>query len=622
VVITDFLISNQSISTLEKDDRPRLLAPIAETKEIQLSYLDSIFSIEFAALHFADPMENRYAYQLLGFDADWVKTDAKKRFATYTNLDPGRYEFRVKASNKNEIWNEESTTLIIHILPPYWKTWWFRLLVVVFLIGLTYAFFVFRVRQLVQQKLILADQVAHRTKELQNQKQAIEKQKETLEHAHRNISLLSEIGKEITATLDTEAIISLLYRNVNDLMDATVFGIGFFDSEKNVIEFPFVIESGKRFAPYSRDCNNKNQFPVWCIDHKKELFITDIHKEYDQYIQDLSFTENPENWGARLQNGDISGTPLSILYVPFFVKHEVRGVIGVQSFERSAYQSTDLDILRTLASYVGIALDNAEAYRQLQETQAQLVEREKLAALGSLVAGVAHELNTPLGNSLLIASSIEETIQRMSETIERGSVKRSEFKNFSERCTDACTLLMRSLHTSANLVSSFKQVAVDQASAKVSIFDLKKTTTEIIATMMNQVRQSEHQLVIDIPDSIAMHSYPGSYGQVLINLLQNAMLHAFEGRKQGQMTISASLMSTDRVQIKFEDNGNGIKEEYLHRIFEPFFTTKLGHGGSGLGLNVTYNIVTSLLGGQIRVESVLGEGTTFYLELPVSVLED
>ena len=622
VVVTDFLVSNQSINKKRNDYIPNHQGGIETLKEIQLSYLDAIFSIEFSALHFADPMENSYAYQLVGFDPDWVETDAKKRFATYTNLDPGPYVFRVKASNKNGVWNEKGISLKIQISPPYWKTWWFRSAIFLLLLGLTYGLFAFRTRQLVQQKVLLAEQVTHRTRELQNQKQAIEKQKETLEHAHRNISLLSEIGKEITATLDTEAIISLLYRNVNDLMDATVFGIGFYDPARNLIEFPFVIESGKRFAPCNRDCNNKNQFPVWCIDHKKELFILDIYKEYDQYIQDLSFTDNPESWGARLQSIEVSGTPLSILYVPFFVKNEVRGVIGVQSFERSAYQSTDLDILRTLASYVGIALDNAEAYRQLQETQAQLVEREKLAALGSLVAGVAHELNTPLGNSLLIASSIEEIIQRMSETIERGSVKRSDFRNFAERCNDACTLLMRSLHTSANLVSSFKQVAVDQASAQARIFDLKKTTTEIIATMMNQVRQSQHQLVIDIPDNIAMHSYPGSYGQVLINLLQNAMLHAFEGRKQGQMKISASLLSTDRVQIKFEDNGIGIKEEYLHRIFEPFFTTKLGQGGSGLGLNVTYNIVTSLLGGQIRVESVLGEGTSFYLELPISVMED
>jgi signal transduction histidine kinase len=146
---------------------------------------------------------------------------------------------------------------------------------------------------------------------------------------------------------------------------------------------------------------------------------------------------------------------------------------------------------------------------------------------------------------------------------------------------------------------------------------LYKTTQEIVATMMNQVRQADHELIIDIPLHVEMHSYPGPYGQVLINLLQNAILHGFEGIKNGHMRISASELSGDRIQIRFEDDGKGIAEEHIGKIFEPFFTTKLGHGGSGLGLNVTYNIVTSLLGGQIKVDSVVGHGTVFTLELPI-----
>ncbi|MBR7800542.1 sensor histidine kinase [Undibacterium fentianense] len=621
VVITDLLLSDQSITKLEKDGSARLVGSLHDAKEIQLSYLDSIFSIEFSALHFANPAENRYAYQLIGFDPKWVETDAKKRFATYTNLDPGRYIFRVKASNKNGVWNEDGVALTITITPPFWKTWWFRILLVILLIGLTYAFFLFRVRQLMQQKILLEQQVAHRTQELQDQNVAVEKQKETLEHAHRNISLLSEIGKEITATLDMESIINLLYHKVNELMDASIFGIGFYDHEASLIRFPFVIEAGKRYAPYTRATNDKNQLAVWCLDQQKEVVINDLYAEYHHYIDNLALTEKPEAWGAIREDGASEQVPLSSLYVPFFVRGEIRGIINVQSYHRNAYETTDLDILRTLASYVGIALDNAQAYQQLQETQAQLVERDKLAALGSLVAGVAHELNTPLGNSLLIASSIEDNIHAINEKIASGSIKRSDLKQFSERSTEACTLLIRSLHTSANLVSSFKQVAVDQASAQNRQFNLKKTTTEIIATMMNQVRLAEHQLHINIPEQIDMHSYPGPYGQVLINLLQNALLHGFDGRKQGLIQISASMLTPERVQIRFEDNGVGIKEDNLHRIFEPFFTTKLGHGGSGLGLNVTYNIITSLLGGSIRVESEVGVGTSFFLELPITIEE-
>ena len=617
VVITDFLISNQSILQSRSGESNRNAIALSELKNITLDHTESIFSIEFAALHFADPAANRFSYKLKGFDDTWVETNANKRFATFTNLDPGTYTFLVKASNKNGVWNEVPTALEIVIKPPYWKTWWFRLAVFLALIGITYSVFLFRVRQLLQQKTQLASLVKERTLELEEQKASIQQQKEVLEHAHKNISLLSEIGKEITATLDTEAIIELLYRNVNELMDATVFGIGFYDSQQQIIDFPFVTENGKRYEHYSRDFREKNQIPVWCIEHQKEIFINDLRAEYPRYIKDLSLTEDPEKWGAVLRDGSNSANPQSILYVPIFVKSAIRGIVGVQSYKKFAYSNTDLDILRTLASYVGIAIDNADAYTQLKETQNQLVEREKLAALGSLVAGVSHELNTPLGNSLLIASSIEDNVNRISEVIESGPVKRSDFRQFATRCKEACVLLLRSLRTSANLVSSFKQVAVDQASAQARHFNLQQTCNEVIATMMNQVRQAGHQLSIEIPKEIQLYSYPGPLGQVLINLLQNALLHGFDGRQHGQMHLSARTLNDFEVRLSFHDNGVGIPEENLSRIFEPFFTTKLGYGGSGLGMHITYNIVTKVLEGSIRVESEVNVGTTITIDIPM-----
>nr|WP_315477437.1 two-component regulator propeller domain-containing protein [uncultured Undibacterium sp.] len=615
VLITDFLISNQSISQLSVQGKPRMQGSIQDAKEVSLNYRDTVFTIEFAAIHFADPMANRYAYRLEGFEDKWVERDEKMRFATYTNLDPGDYVFRVKASNKNGVWNEEGAALKIRITPPVWKTLWFRLVVAVLVLSLAYVIYMYRVRQLMQQRFDLKHEVENRTKELQNQKASLEKQKESVENAHRNISLLSDIGKEITAKLDEETIMQMLYRNVNDLMDASVFGVGFYLPEQGIIDFPYVMEVGKRHGRYSRDLSEKNQLPVWCIENKKEVFINDLNQEYKRYISHLELTTSTESFGV-LEDGTVATPQQSLLYVPIIVNHQVRGVISVHSYKKNAYQVTDLDVLRTLASYVGIALDNADAYRQLQVAQNQLVEREKLAALGALVAGVAHELNTPLGNSLLIASSIEDQLEKITEKIGSGSIKRSDFKQFTDRCHEACVLLMRSLETSANLVSSFKQVAVDQASAQSRPFNLYKTTQEIVATMMNQVRQADHQLVIDIPLHLEMHSYPGPYGQVLINLLQNALLHGFDGTKNGLMRISATELG-DKVQICFEDNGKGISQAHIGRIFEPFFTTKLGHGGSGLGLNVTYNIVTSLLGGQIKVDSVIGHGTVFTLELPI-----
>lgn len=618
VLITDFSILNQSIRNAAHRPELGITGAIENTREIKLTHNDSVFSLEFAALHYADPQRNRYAYQLLGFDRDWVETDASKRFATYTNLDPGRYVFKVKASNKDGVWNNDAATLTIIIHPPFWKTWWFRTLMSVLALSLIYATFRIRIRTLLLQKQNLAQEIESRTSELLLKNSQIERQKENVELAHRNMSVLSDIGREITTKLDTDAIIMMVYRHVNELMDAGVFGIGFYRPEKQSIEFPFAIEGGKRYCAYSRDMRDHNQFAVWCIRHEKEVLINDLEQEYHRFFDHLDLTIGTDRLPS-LADGAMPCAAGSMLYVPISVNGHIRGVISVHSHNKNAYERMHLDILRTLASYVGVAFDNADAYRELKETQEQLVEQGKLAALGSLVAGVAHELNTPIGNSLMIASTMQAKTDAFHELFVNATMRRSDLASFIDSAKEAAVLTMRSLKNAANLINSFKQVAVDQTSAKRRQFDLLQATQEIVATMMNQVRMAGHTLEIDIPPGIAMDGFPGSYGQVIINFISNVLLHAFDEQVAGHIRLSASMVGKDRVEIRFADNGVGIETEYLARIFDPFFTTKLGQGGSGLGLNISYNIVTSLLEGQIRVESVAGQGSTFIIEMPLIV---
>jgi len=273
-------------------------------------------------------------------------------------------------------------------------------------------------------------------------------------------------------------------------------------------------------------------------------------------------------------------------------------------------------MLRTLAAYVGVAIDNAQAYLKLQETQAQLAAHEKLASLGSLVAGVAHELNTPIGNSLLMASTLQEKTCRIAAQVDEGKLRRSDLSAYIADSKEASALMMRSLHNAADLVSSFKQVSVDQASAQRRRFDLAQACQEIVATMMNKVRMAGHTIALEVPAGIEMDSFPGPLGQVLINFINNAQLHAFEA-PGGHMILSAALAEAERVRIEFRDEGRGIPAEHLTRIIDPFFTTHMAQGGTGLGLNIAYNIVTNLLGGTIRVESTLGQGSAFILELPL-----
>ncbi|MDQ5915557.1 MAG: hypothetical protein QG584_1449 [Pseudomonadota bacterium] len=253
----------------------------------------------------------------------------------------------------------------------------------------------------------------------------------------------------------------------------------------------------------------------------------------------------------------------------------------------------------------------------LRRAQDELIRAEKLAALGSLVAGVAHELNTPIGNSVTVASTLHEKTVEFADLISDGTLKRSSLNNYLTAAQTASDLLLRSLNQARNLVASFKQVAVDQTSDQRRHFDLREVVGEVLTTLSPTIRKTPFSVSIDIPEGIVMDSFPGPLGQIVTNFVTNALLHAFEGRLAGIITLHADSPEGGLLMLTVSDDGNGIPEEHLRRIFDPFFTTKLGKGGSGLGLNIVYNIVTGVLGGRISVRSSLGAGTTFVLTMPL-----
>jgi len=609
VAITDLLVLNRS----------RGVPNLAAEREVTLSWHDTVFSLEFAALHYADPMGNRYAYQLEGFDQGWVDTSASRRFATYTNLDPGRYVFRVRASNKDGLWSPDAATLAITITPPYWKTWWFRTLAAALVLALSYLAYRLRVRALVEQKGLLAREVHARTAELLLQKEAaergkreVERQKETVERAHRNIALLSDMGRVLTANLDHEAIMQTLYQHVVALMDAPLFAVALRRPERGMLELPYAMMIGRRLAPRELAFDPARHLLACCMAGGREYLLADVETELAACLPQA--TDLTEAVAVSAQVAD--SAPRSLLCVPVTVGERVLGAVMVGSRAPNAYGQVHLDMLGTLAAYVGVAMDNAEAYERLKETQAQLAAHEKLASLGSLVAGVAHELNTPIGNSLLMASTLQDRTDTLAARFAATTLKRSDLEEYMSASREASELIVRSLHNAAELVSSFRQVSVDQASAQRRRFDLAQACHEIASTLNNTVRLAEHRLLLAVPAGIVMDGFPGPLGQVLINFVNNALLHAFEA-PGGTMTIGA--LATDaRVVITFRDDGRGIDAVHLGRIFDPFFTTRMGQGGTGLGLNIAYNIVTSLLGGTIRVESEAGAGTVFTLDLPLT----
>lgn len=252
---------------------------------------------------------------------------------------------------------------------------------------------------------------------------------------------------------------------------------------------------------------------------------------------------------------------------------------------------------------------------QLQRTQHHLVQSEKLAALGALVAGVAHELNTPIGNGLTVATSLCDSCDDMKRQMAQG-LTRTELEMFVRDMDEGAQLVSRNLEKASELVSSFKQVAMDRTSTQRRKFSLAALLAETRLTLSPAFKRTPFLVEIEAADECWMDSYPGPLGQVITNLLNNTLVHAFEGRSRGCVRMSAQ-KKLDTVEITVADDGVGIPQDNISRIFDPFFTTKLGAGGNGLGMHIVHNIVTRILGGDIHLHSEVGRGTTFTLILPL-----
>jgi signal transduction histidine kinase len=261
----------------------------------------------------------------------------------------------------------------------------------------------------------------------------------------------------------------------------------------------------------------------------------------------------------------------------------------------------------------------AEAALHASETQRYLIENERLAALGGLVAGVAHEINSPVGISLTVASTLARRCANFADQIVSGPVRRSLLAEFADGSRDAANQLVANLQRAGELIQSFKQVAVDRSHADRRTFDLKLATEQIVASVRPGLPKSRRDsLALDeMPADIILDSYPGAYGQVLTNLIFNAVTHGFTDRPGGHILIKARRLGEEQVEITFSDDGSGIPEEVQRQVFNPFFTTKRGQGSTGLGLYIVHNLVTQQLGGRITLVSAPGKGTTICMTLPL-----
>lgn len=370
------------------------------------------------------------------------------------------------------------------------------------------------------------------------------------------------------------------------------------------------------------------------------------HLDASRYIICHGLGEYKSSSLAYLSDANIDPT-LSVIDCPIRYDGELIGLLRCESNEERRWAADEGRFLANLADMIGRALlaqrwQSAEGSLQLANklleekvksrtielsntledlyvAQKQLVEAEKMAALGGLVAGIAHEINTPLGICITSISHIKSKAEELEASFLSGEITEEDLRNFLKPTKETLELSQHHLQRTAKLVKNFKQVAVDQSIDETSNFNLHDKLESLIISFRHELKTKSASMILDCPHTISMTTFPGSLDQVITNLTMNAIHHGFYERDGGTISIEVSEQPDDTVRIKFSDNGYGIPEENRSKIFDPFFTTRRYEGGTGLGLNILYNLVTHKMNGSVNLSDKQEKGTAFIITLPMKI---
>jgi ligand-binding sensor domain-containing protein/signal transduction histidine kinase len=568
---------------------------------LELPHYNNQVTIEFNAVETSKPQQVEYQYILEGYDKDWSPA-TRNTSATFGNMYEGTYTFKVKERLANGPWSEP-VTYTFKVLPPWYRTWWAYSLYVIAFGLLAFGFI-----RMQRSRVIAKERQRSAFREAQLKAEAENEQR-------RNIELISEMGKDITASLSIEHIIDTVYAHVNKLMDASVFGIGLYNKDKQQLEFPATREKGETLHAYSYQLDDTTRPANWCFNNKKEIFINDFEKEHQAYVSDIPPAVAGEN-------------SESVIYLPLINKDKSIGVITAQSFSKNAYNEYHLNVLRSLATYTAVALDNADAYRNLQITQAQLVQSEKMASLGELTAGIAHEIQNPLNFVNNFSEINIELIEEMRAAIESGNY--NEAGKLSKNIEDNEEKINHHGKRADGIVKAMLQHSRSSIGVKEPV-DINQLADEYLRLSFHGLKAKDKsfnaEMRTDFDASAGkVNIISQEIGRVLLNLYNNAFYAATERKSHANAgfkpTVSVSTRrvfsesrNRDEVVIAVKDNGNGIPEKVRSKIFQPFFTTKPTGIGTGLGLSLSYDVIKTH-GGEINVETREGEGTEFIIHLP------
>lgn len=446
---------------------------------------------------------------------------------------------------------------------------------------------------------------------------------EQVQHALYQIANLS------ASALDTDTLTASLHRIIGELMVAENFLIGLYHPETQDFSIPYFVDQKDAEAPVKR-------FP-----YGKAMCSYLLQSKQAQLHDAGSFARLVASGQVKepLGNVDIA----SWMGAPMLVHDKPHGVLIVQSYDPAVvYTKADLDLLAFMASHVAVAIARMQADRklratkelleeqnaalntaltQLQQAQGELVRQEKLASLGGLVAGVAHEINTPLGICVTATSHLVEELRLTREELANGEMTEDSLGNFFDIVDQSLRIMTTNTQRAAALVRSFKQVAVDQSSGDIRSFNMRNYLNEVLLSLQPKLKGRPVKVEVDCPHDLVLDSYPGAVSQIVTNMVVNSLVHGFEREQAGKIDIRAALEG-ETVTLSYADDGAGMDKESLDKLFDPFFTTRRGSGGSGLGAHILFNLVTGALGGTVHVDSAPGQGLRYELRFPRSMRAD
>ena len=258
-----------------------------------------------------------------------------------------------------------------------------------------------------------------------------------------------------------------------------------------------------------------------------------------------------------------------------------------------------------------------DSFRELEKTQEYLIQTEKMASLGSLVAGISHEINTPIGLGITSMTHFISQTQKLKERYEKEEMEQEDFENYIQNTDQLAQVTYENLKRAAELVKSFKQISIDQTSERQREFNLQEYTDETLISLQSKIKRTNVKVEVHSPKTLNIYSYPGAFSQIITNLVMNSLIHAYSAKESGLITLNFELEKSNLL-FTYTDDGKGISQEHIGQIFDPFFTTNRAHGGSGLGLNIIYNIVTVQLKGTLECKSEKGQGTAFIMTIPIN----